>query len=67
MSHSVLGLDPNEQISLRYRLFARAIRIKGSSQINLLHPYLETRLQKTLKEYIDPHVTADGSDYFLRP
>jgi len=67
MSHNDLGLDPNEQISLRYRLFARAIKIKGSIQINLLHPYLETRLQKTLNEYIDPHVAADGNDYFLGP
>ena len=48
MSHTEIFYDANEQIDLRYRLFARAIRINGVSQIDVLQPYLEARLVKTI-------------------
>ena len=39
LSHSEIDWDPNEQINLRYRLFAQAIRLNGLSQIKALEPY----------------------------
>ena len=60
MSHAEIQLDPNEQINLRYRLFARAIRINGLSQINALQPYLHARLTKTFQKRIDSQITTDG-------
>ena len=61
MSNTEIVLDPNEQISLRYRLFARAIRINGVSQMKALQPYLHERCKKTIQERIDPETTVDGS------
>ena len=48
MSHTEIRYDASEQINMRYRLFARAIRINGLSQINALQTYLQARLAKTL-------------------
>ena len=59
MSHTEIDWDPNEQTNLRYRLFARAIRINGLSQTNTLQPYLHARLRRTLKEKIDPQIATD--------
>ena len=60
MSHPEIEMDPDEQKNLRYRLFARAIRINGLPQIKDLKPYLQVRLEKTFQEKIEPHVTPDG-------
>lgn len=64
MSHTEIQWDPNEQINLRYRLLARAIRINGLSQIKALQPYLQARLRKTFEERVDPQITTNG---FLHP
>ena len=63
MSHNETQFDPNEQLNMRYRLFARAIRINGLSQLDNLQPYLQARLQKTLDEKISPQILVDGSEY----
>lgn len=60
MSHSEIDLDPDEQINLRYRLFARAIRINGLSQINALQPYLQARLEDTFAKELAPQ-NIDGN------
>ena len=64
MSNNELRLDPNEQISLRYRLFARAIRINGSAQIRTLQVYLQSRLTKTFECLIEPQL-HNGSMYLV--
>lgn len=46
---------------MRYRLFARAIRVNGLSQIKALQPYLQARLRKTVQEKIDPQTATGGS------
>jgi hypothetical protein len=61
MSLRELHLNPNEQTNLRYRLFARAIRINGLSQMKELQPYLEARMRKTFQEMIYPQILTDGS------
>lgn len=65
MSHSEIDLDPDEQINLRYRLFARAIRINGLSQINALQPYLQARLEDTFAKELAPRNTDGDIDYIL--
>ena len=62
MSNNELKWDPNEQINLRYRLFARAIRINGSAQIRTLQVYLQSRLAKTFECLVEPQL-HDGSMY----
>jgi len=65
MSHSEIDLDPDEQINLRYRLFARAIRINGLSQINALQPYLQARLEDTFAKELATRNTDGDIDYIL--
>ena len=65
MSNSELKWDPNEQINLRYRLFARAIRINGSAQISTLEGYLQLRLAKTFECLVEPQLN-DESMYSYR-
>ena len=65
MSHNETTFDPNEQLNMRYRLFARAIRINGLSQLRALQPYLQARLQKTFDQEISPQILTDGSKYRL--
>ncbi|KAL8897787.1 MAG: hypothetical protein Q9192_002415 [Flavoplaca navasiana] len=60
MSHTVIQLDPNEQTNLRYRLFARALRINGVSQLENLSPYLQARLEETIAQKVDPQLRAEG-------
>ena len=60
MSNSELKWDPNEQINLRYRLFARAIRINGSAQISTLQGYLQSRLAKTFQCMVEPQLNDEG-------
>ena len=64
LSHKEAELDPNEQSNLRCRLFARAIRINGLSQVNLLFPYLQTRVEKVFDEKVNPLINTDGISYF---
>ena len=65
MSHAGIQFNPDEQISLRHRLFVRAIRINGVSQLKTLHPYLEARLGKTIENMVDPKITTEGSKLSL--
>jgi len=65
MSRSEIDLDPDEQINLRYRLFARAIRINGLSQINALQPYLQARLEDTFAKELATRNTDGDIDYIL--
>lgn len=60
MSHANIDLNPNEQITLRYRLFARAIRVKGLAQIGTLYPYLQARLNQIIGGELEPLVIAEG-------
>ena len=60
MSHAEIDWDPNEQIALRYRLFARAIRVKGLAQIQGLYPYLQAKLDQTVASRLKPQVERDG-------
>ena len=61
MSHADQSFDPNEQMNLRYRLYARAIRINGLSQIDALLPHLTARCEQTFERELDPKVPADNS------
>ena len=63
LSHTEIDWDPNEQINLRYRLFARAIRLNGLSQIKALEPYLQARCRITVREKIGSQVAADGAEF----
>ena len=60
MSHTEIQMDPDEQKNLRYRLFARAIRINGLSQVSALQPYLQARLKRIYQDKISPHIKTDG-------
>lgn len=61
MSHADQYFDSNEQTNLRYRLYARAIRINGLSKINALLPNLTARCEKTFEKELDPNVPADNN------
>ena len=60
MSHTEVQMDPNEQTNMRYRLFGRAIRINGLSQLSALYPYLQARLRKTVNDMICPQTANNG-------
>lgn len=60
IGHTKSPLDPKEQANFRYRLYARAIKINGVSQIKTLQPHLQARLERTLIEKINPQITTDG-------
>jgi hypothetical protein len=61
MSNTETKWDPNEQINLRYRLFARAIRIKGLTQISILQGYLQSRLERTFEDMLEPRLHGEGT------
>ncbi|KAL9123111.1 MAG: hypothetical protein Q9187_000340 [Circinaria calcarea] len=60
MSNAQVYLDPDEQKAARYRLFSRAIKITGMSQIAALQPYLQSKLEKTLFKEIDSRSAING-------
>ena len=66
MSHANIDWDPNQQIMLRYRLFARAIRVKGLSQLEVLYPYLQAKLDEVVTREIEPQVVTDGNQRLCR-
>lgn len=53
-------MNPNEQLTLRYRLFTRAIKVKGVSQMGNLYPYLQTRLDQTVAQQLETQVFAES-------
>ncbi|KAI9660584.1 MAG: hypothetical protein M1821_009936 [Bathelium mastoideum] len=57
LNHDEVAWDPNEQISLRYRLFARAIRINGVPQIKAIHPWLQQKAEKMLANKLNTQLT----------
>ena len=59
MSNNETKCDPNEQLNLRYRLFARAIRINGLAQIRTLQLYLHSRLVKTFENMVEPQLHGE--------
>ncbi len=63
MTHGELALDPNEQAAHRYRLFSRAIKVKGLAQVEALQPYLQEKLKETLLRKIDSQPLAAGYNY----
>ena len=63
MKHSELSLDPNEQAAHRYRLFSRAIKVKGLAQIDALQPYLQKKLEDTLVKEIESQPAVAGYYY----
>ncbi|KAI9709132.1 MAG: hypothetical protein M1820_003578 [Bogoriella megaspora] len=60
LNHEEVALDPNEQINLRYRLFARAIRINGVPQIKAIHPWLQHKAEKVLATKLDAQLIDNG-------
>ncbi|MCJ1454854.1 hypothetical protein MMC28_005207 [Mycoblastus sanguinarius] len=60
LGHANVDWDPNEQIALRYRLFARAIRVKGLTQFGTLYPYLEAKLSQIIVRELESESTAEG-------
>ena len=67
MNHTEISLDPNEQTSLRYRLFSRAIKINGLAQMNTLYPYLQARLEQSFERNVDlKSIENDSGQFFLR-
>ena len=63
MKHGELSFDPNEQAAHRYRLFSRAIKVKGLAQIEALQPYLQGKLEGTLLKSIDSQPSVGGCYY----
>ena len=63
MTHGELALDPNEQAAHRYRLFSRAIKIRGLAQVEALQPYLQEKLKGTLLRTIDSQPSVAGYSY----
>ena len=61
MSHANIDWDPNEQINLRYRLYTRAIKVKGLAQMGKLYPYLQARLNQTIVQQLETQIISDGS------
>ena len=61
MTHAKKDMDPNEQTAARYRLFARAIKIIGLSQIAALQPFLQSRLEKTVSDAMRSRGQVDGN------
>ncbi|KAI9690295.1 MAG: hypothetical protein M1822_009256 [Bathelium mastoideum] len=59
LSHDEVAWDPNEQINLRYRLFARAIRINGVPQIKAIHPWLQQKAEKMLANKLNTQLTGN--------
>lgn len=61
MSNTETKWDPNGKINLRYRLFARAIRINGLAQISTLQEYLKSRLERTFEDMVEPRLHGEGT------
>lgn len=61
LSSAQVALDPNEVANVRYRLFYRAIRINGLSQINMLLPHFQAKLENVVEEKIEPYTNVDGT------
>ena len=61
LTHEKIDMDPNEQTAARYRLFARAIRVIGLSQIAALQPYLQSRLEKIVSNAMRSRDQVDGT------
>ena len=60
LTHAKKDMDPDEQTAARYRLFARAIKIIGLSQIASLLPFLQSRLEKTVSDAMRSRGQTDG-------
>ena len=60
MGHADIDWDPNEQISLRYRVYTRAIKIKGVAQIGTLYPYLQESLNQTMARQLESQTVSDA-------
>lgn len=60
MSKGKISYDPQKMDRIHYRLFSRAIRVNGVSQLDSLCPYLQKRLMKPIDELVNPHVTSEG-------
>ena len=61
MSHANINWDPNEHPHIRYRLFARAIKVKGLAQMGNLYPHLQARLNQTIAGQLETRTTTDGN------
>lgn len=66
MSNANVDWDPNEPTAVHYRLFARAIRVKGLAQMGTLYPYLEAKLNKVVARRLEPRIIADGNRMWAR-
>lgn len=62
MRNTKISLDPVEQTAARYRLFARAIKLNGRAQIAALHPFLQTRLERSLWHILESKCQGDGNE-----
>ena len=61
MDHREISMDPNEQTALRYRLYSRVLRHVGLSQIAVLQPYLQAKIDRVLATEIDSQEAVDGN------
>ena len=60
MSDNNTKWEPHEQVNLRYRLMARAIRINGLAQIRTLQGFMQSRLARTLEGMIEPQLDGES-------
>lgn len=69
MKHTQIGVkfDPNEQTAERYRLYARVIKVIGTSQISDLQQFLQAKLEETLSEEIESQSTVVHGNVSKRP
>ena len=61
MDHREISMDPNEQTALRYRLYSRVLRHVGLSQIAVLQPYLQTKIDSVLAARIESQQAVKGT------
>ena len=61
MSKGEVQFDPKETNIFRYRLYARAIRINGLSQMQDLYPYLHKRLLNTFDDLVEPQCVGNST------
>ena len=64
MTHTEIELDPEEQNAARYRLFSRAIKIIGLSQIAHLTPLLQEQMESILGNHLQSKKRNGGILHF---
>ncbi|KAA6408298.1 MAG: cytochrome P450 [Lasallia pustulata] len=60
MAYEATTLEPNEQTAARYRLFSRAIKAVGLTQLPALQPHLARSMDRLVSRCIESQEDIDG-------